>query len=102
MLDELKHMMSDWTGRFLLLLLVLLVLSIPATIYASIQDQKRWQAFAQAHNCKVVAKEQGHTSTGVGYGVTASGNTGTVVTTTHTPGKTAWLCDDGITYWRSE
>jgi hypothetical protein len=48
----------------------------------------------------VVGRMSGSTQTGVGYGVTANGQFGTVVTTTSTPSKTGYLCNDGVTYWR--
>jgi hypothetical protein len=84
-----------WIGGLVVLLVVLLVLAG----VAGVQEQKQWDAFAKAHNCKVVAKREGSTSTGVAPII--GGNGGVAVTTSSTPGQTAYLCDDGVTYWRN-
>ena len=34
-------------------------------MYASIQEEKQWQAFKQQHDCKIIGKKKGQTSTGV-------------------------------------
>lgn len=56
----------------------------------------QWQQFVTEHECKVVGKQSGSVSTGVG--VSSSGDVVTV--TTVESDKTGWLCNDGITYWR--
>ncbi len=68
-------------------------------IYSAIQEEKAWQEFSSEQSCVVIEKIEGHTSTGVGVGF-VGGNAGTIVTTTSTPDKTAYLCNDGVTYWR--
>jgi hypothetical protein len=65
-------------------------------IYASAQENKRWEAFKVAHNCKVVAHIKGHTDIAPGF--SSSGNV--TFTTISTPDKTGWACDDGVTYYR--
>jgi hypothetical protein len=65
-------------------------------IYLAYQDHKAWEQFRVDHNCYVVAKISG--STGLGNTITGNGNVG--ITTITVPGKTGWLCDDGITYYR--
>lgn len=99
---ELLHDMwnDGWVGRLILALIVFLVLLIPAVIYGSIQEAKEWEAFSVANNCKKVGHMKGDVQTGVGFGMTASGQMGTVITTSSTPDKHGWLCDDGVTYWR--
>lgn len=99
-MDLLRDLWDDWPGRLLLALMVGLLLMIPAIIYSAIAEEKNWQAFSVAHRCKKVAHAKGDVSTGVGYGMTASGQFGPVIVTTTTSDKTAWLCDDGVTYWR--
>lgn len=100
-MELIKDMWDDgWTGRLILAFLIFVVLLIPAVIYGSVKEQEQWDAFATAHACKKVGEMSGSTQTGVGFGMTASGQMGTVVTTTSTPSKTGWLCDDGVTYWR--
>ncbi|MBS7697837.1 MULTISPECIES: hypothetical protein [unclassified Chelatococcus] len=60
------------------------------------QDQQNWERFAIAHNCKVVGKAT--PSAGFGYGVATDGSLNFQTITI--PGKTGFLCDDGVTYWR--
>lgn len=82
---------------------LLVLLEIWAGIFSSIEKQEereRWDAFATAHACKKVGEISRSTQNGIGYGVMSSGQTGTMITTTSTPGKTGWVCDDGVTYWR--
>jgi hypothetical protein len=83
--------------------LALLAISVAAAIALfvflvneAIDSAARWEAFAAQHECKVVGKVSGSTS--VGHDITASGKFGTVITST--PGKTGYLCNDGVTYWR--
>lgn len=64
--------------------------------YLVYQEHKAWEQFLVEHNCRVVARISG--STGVGPTIGANGNIG--VATISVPGKTGWLCDDGITYFR--
>jgi hypothetical protein len=100
-IDWVKDTWSDnWVGRALLVLLLLTILSIPATIYYSIVENRQWAEFVATHNCKKVGVMSGDTQTGIGFGITTSGQMGTVVTTSVTPSKVGWFCDDGITYWR--
>lgn len=87
-------------GKLLLALIVLCVISIPFGIYTPIQEQKEWEKFYVEHNCKKVGHMRGDTQIGTGVGVTANGNVGTVITTTSTPDKDGYACDDGVTYWR--
>ena len=100
-MELIKEMWNDgWPGRLELAFLIFLVLLIPVMIYGAVKEQEQWDAFAAANACKKVGEMSGSTQTGVGFGVTANGQIGTVVTTTSTPRKTGWLCDDGVTYWR--
>jgi len=91
---------GDLIERLLVLAIVLAVLLIPISIYAAIEEDREWQEFSAAHDCKVISKEKGHLSTGVGYGMAANGQFGAIVTTSSTPDKTAYSCNDGVTYWR--
>lgn len=81
-------------------LIGLLLLSIPFLIYASIQEQREWNRFAQAHHCQVIGHMEG--STGIGIGPSTGGNGGVAVVTTSEPGKIGYRCDDGQEYWRNE
>lgn len=99
-MDMLRDMLQDWPGRIFLLLIVVLVAMIPLIIYAMHEEAKEWAAFAKAHDCKVVGRMSGSTSTGLGVGVMPNGQIGTVMTTSTTPAKTGYACNDGVTYWR--
>lgn len=91
-----KQMLGDWSGRFLLALIALFLILIPVTLWLDHNDQIAWDKFYIDHKCKVVGRTSA--SVGVGYGLTATGQFGTVMTTT--PGRIGYLCDDEITYWR--
>lgn len=58
-----------------------------------------WTEFSAKHHCKITEKRQGHSNGGIG--LTTSGNAG-VLLGEDTPDQTAYLCDDGVTYWRND
>lgn len=87
-------------NHFFVAFIIIMMVLIPIGIWADLEEQREWDAFAADHQCKVVGRMSGSTQTDIGYGVTANGQFGTVVTTTSTPSKTGYLCDDGVTYWR--
>ncbi len=58
----------------------------------TIQEANDWAEFKEAHHCKVVGKIKGDIS----YGIGSDGKSTTIIN----PDKTAWQCDDGVTYWR--
>lgn len=59
-------------------------------------ENSQWDSFSQEHHCKVVGK----TTADVGFGTGIGANGQITSLTTVTPGKTGYLCDDGVTYWR--
>lgn len=59
-------------------------------------DGKKWERFVAENNCKIVGKDRGSTSFGVGVGT----NGQVTMMPITTPSKTGWLCKDGVTYWR--
>lgn len=59
-----------------------------------------WARFMQEHSCRVVAKRDGQFSSGVGVGVTNGLSLG--VFSGSTSPQTAYVCDDGVTYWKNE
>lgn len=89
----------EWPEWLMAGLLALIAALLPVMIYASIQEQKEWDAFAKSHDCKVVARKEGSTSTGIAPIVGGQG--GMAITTSSSPGQTAFLCSDGVTYWRN-
>lgn len=100
MLENIRDMLSDWEGRLLFVLLLAFISLIPLSIWATVEEERDWNEFAAIHNCRKIGEIKGAVQSGIGYGVTGNGNTGMIVTTTTTPDKTGWLCDDGATYWR--
>lgn len=81
-------------------LIALCVGLIALLVWSSAEENKKWGNFASEHDCKITQKVKGDLVVGTGVGMTGNGQMGTVVTTTQTPDKTAWLCNDGVTYWR--
>lgn len=76
---------------------VLTILGLLALcFYGLYLGEKEWEQFRVEHNCKIVGKQSSTVAPGVGV----SGNGNAVSTVTVIPGKTGYLCDDGITYWR--
>ena len=67
-------------------------------VFFGIKGSNEWKVFAKEHNCKIVGRIAGSTQTGVGPVMGNSG--GIAVIITPVPGKTGYLCDDGVTYWR--
>ena len=67
-----------------------------AAVFALRADAKEWQAFKDANHCEARGYIDGHTN--VGYGLTANGKMGTVITST--PRKTRWVCDNGVEIYR--
>ena len=99
-MDMIRNMLEGWPGRIFLLVLLGCAALIPLTIYAAFKEARAWATFASEHDCKVVGQMSGSTSTGTGVGVMANGQVGTVTTTSTTPDKTGYACNDGVTYWR--
>lgn len=86
-------------GAVILLVAVLsLVAGLMLTKKNAVSDP--WQQFAQAHHCQIVQKRQGHSNLGVAMTPTL-GPMGLLLGD-DTPDKTAYKCDDGVTYWRND
>ncbi len=81
-------------------MIIIIIAAFGASVYAMYRDAQQWALFAAEHDCKVIHRVKGDTIVGTGIGVTTSGTVGTVTTITATPDKTAYVCDDGVTYWR--
>ena len=91
---------DGWGGRVFATVVVGSIALTPIAVWKVWNLNKRWKDFAAAHECKKVAEVSADLNVGAGVVVTPGGGVGTVTTTTVVPGKTAWLCDDGVTYWR--
>ena len=75
---------------------LIVVAALAGAIMSGLADAKKWAAYKAERHCV----ERGYTEgqTHVGYGMTANGKMGTVVTTT--PRQTRWVCDGGIEIYR--
>ena len=73
-----------------------IVVLVAVVIAAAIHDSNEWDKFKIDHHCKVVGKMDGDVFNTFGVG----SNGQAVVGIGTTPGKTGWLCDDGVTYWK--
>lgn len=91
---------DGWLGRTVIMLMVSIFLLVPIVIYGSIKEAEAWEEFSSTHACKKIGYMSGSVQTGVGVGIMTNGQIGAVVTTNNIHSKTAWFCNDGITYWR--
>lgn len=64
---------------------------VPTAIYLDIQEQKTWDAFAQAHECKLIAHQNGYTMYGYHNGKYQS---------FWVSSKDTYRCNDGVDYTR--
>lgn len=64
---------------------------ISGAIYLSAQEQKAWNEFAKAHECKVIAHQSGYTAYGYYNGKYQS---------YWVPSRDTYRCNDGIDYTR--
>lgn len=62
----------------------------------AIQEQHKWDTFSAEHHCKISQVMPGSTTPITGFD--SNGNVTTAIAST--PSRTAYLCDDGVTYWR--
>jgi len=87
----------DHTLPLLVALSVTVVLFVVVAVVMSSRETETWEAFKVEHACRVVGK----TSRSTGVTVNPSAPSGTnPVSVVVISGKTGWLCDDGVTYWR--
>lgn len=61
-------------------------------VYGMAMEARGWAAFKEEHHCRVVGRMSGELLTSL----TTNGQ----LAFTPTPDRTAWACDDGVTYWR--
>ena len=81
--------------------LIVSVIALAAlVVVSSAEEQKRWDAFAVEHKCKLVEHRKGDVLVTTATTVNPNGGVSVTPMTTVTPDKRAFLCDDGVTYWR--
>lgn len=71
---------------------IFLLLASALLAWAIVNDNHEWAVFSAAHNCKIVGKQNGDLMNVIN----SNGSVGIAFTSD----KTAYLCNDGITYWR--
>jgi hypothetical protein len=64
------------------------------------QEKRAWEAFAKSHDCRVVERRKGDVDTTVAPIFDNKGGVSFATAVTSTPDKTAYLCNDGVKYWR--
>ena len=84
-------------GRWFLLMAATAAGIVALMFTLIIKEQEEWKVFSAAHECKVVAKTQGHSSVGTLYNSNGSVGFGSI----YSPGSKSYLCNNGITYTRS-
>ncbi|ASI56962.1 hypothetical protein ACRFV7_005205 [Klebsiella oxytoca] len=95
---------KDFSHLKPLLTLFVLLIALGGTILfmtlffsAKNKNEAEWRDWAKDH-CKIVAKKDGSTTTGVG--ISLKGQAGLFIG--GEPGQTGYSCDDGVTYWKNE
>ena len=76
--------------------IVLSTLLIGGAVWAVIEEGEKWDTFKIEHRCKVVSKTSSSVANTYGTGSKGEFTTGVIVI----HGKTGWLCDNGVTYYR--
>ena len=76
--------------------MIIVVTILGLSIGFSIKDSNTWKQFKINHNCEITQVKDSTSSTGIGIGI--DGQVGTLLI--NTPKQNAWLCDDGIIYWK--
>jgi Mg2+/citrate symporter len=77
-------------------MIVTAVAFVAFAIWMGVIEQRRWNEFAKAHDCKKIAEIAGYYSTGTG--VMSNGKIGTV--STWNPSRKTYRCNDGVDYTR--
>ena len=100
MFNHFRGLFDDTEARIILLITSGVIALVALCVVGALEEEKQWKQFAADHDCVKVGEMKGSVSTGIGYGMTANGQMGTVVTTITESGKIGWRCNDGVTYWR--
>jgi hypothetical protein len=74
--------------------------AVTLVVIAARREHHRWEAFVKAHNCRIIERRTGDIDTTVAPIFDSKGGVSYAVGVTDTPDKTAYLCDDGVKYWR--
>ena len=77
--------------------LALLCVAIAVVIACAVREDAEWSAFVAARACREVGRTAGAPGVAVNP---APGKNVSPVSVVWVPGKTGWLCNDGVTYWK--
>lgn len=92
MIDHLE----EWWPLYIICAVIMGLLWL--MLHFAMLDQAQWERFSSAHECHVVERMSGDVMTTVAPIVGSNG--GVAIGVTATPDKTAYLCNDGVKYWR--
>lgn len=85
------------TDKIIVVIIVGVIIALTAAMVMGASDERsQWEAFSASHSCKIVSKTTGNTLLSPVF----SGKGGVGLATTYVPGKTGYLCNDGVTYYR--
>lgn len=87
-----KKAQGGFAGLFFLAVVAAVVLFFAGTLKLAHEEAREWEAFKVEHACKQVSTVSGSTTTYTYVG--AGGMPATCIA--YTPGKTVWMCDDGL------
>lgn len=82
---------------------ILVALAGSSAIYIHLDNtekEKEWSTFVQVHNCKKVTEMEEIVTYQQGLTVGPDGAMHPSLHTTTIPSARAYVCDDGVTYWR--
>lgn len=68
--------------------------------YLAVESSQKWENFKETHECKVISQMSGTTTLSSGVVIATNGRVNPIIVTNVSAGKTAYLCNDGVTYWR--
>jgi hypothetical protein len=95
------HALSDWFPTFLAGVMGLGFIGALVFVFiAAGREHHRWEVFAKDHECRVVERRKGDVDTTVAPIIGTNGSVSFATAVTSTPDKTAYLCNDGVKYWR--
>lgn len=99
MIEKLKEFWSESLATKLVVIVVaLFILCVPMLVIAMVKEREAWDIFKAEHQCQVISHMDGDFFTATG--ISSSGKM--VTSVGRTSDKTAYKCNDGVTYWRNE
>lgn len=75
-------------------------LIVAVAAFAGAKKRQQWEEFSTAHECKLVEHRKGDVSVTTAVVTSPSSGASVIPVMEVTPDKRAYLCNDGVTYWR--